>query len=155
MPSEWYELHLPRWDTAWEVTGHRPGKKGKLLPIKVRRTWDALQGNARGNHWGGKAKATKEVIQAVAWAATAQKIPKCDHMIVQLHWAPGDHRRADEDNLWPLFKACCDGLARGRNDLPGLHLLPDDTAEYMTKRTPEIVRPPHTGGLWLSIVASW
>lgn len=164
MPSQWYQLHLPRWDTDWRITRPMVDKKtgrpllnkktNKPRFHKVRDVWDPLQANARGNHWGGKAKATNEVIQAVAWAAAAQKIPQCNHLIVQLHWAPGDNRRADSDNLYPLMKACCDGLARGRKDLPGLHLVPDDSDEYMTKERPKIVRS-HPGGLWLNVVASW
>lgn len=156
MPSQRFELHLPRWDTAWEITGYRQSKTTKkVLPVKVRKTWDPLQGNAKSNNWGSKAKATKEVINAVAWVAHSQNVPQCKWMMVQLNWAPGDMRRADEDNLFPLFKACCDGLARGRGDLPGLHLVPDDSAQYMRKEHPRIVRPPHPGGLWLMVVASW
>lgn len=156
MPEQSYELHLPRWDTDWEITGWRQSTKtGRALPVKKRKVWDPLQANKKGTHWGPRASATSTVIEAVAWHAAAQKVPQCQRLIVRLHWAPGDWRRADSDNLYPLAKACYDALARGRKDLPGLHLVPDDSDEYMTKEPPEIVRPPHPGGLWLTVVASW
>lgn len=145
-----YRLDLPRWDTHWEIVDHYVSPKtGKLLPKKRRRVWDALTGNARV-HWTRRHKAVQEVITAVVLLAKVHKVPACDHLTVSLHWAPGDRRRADVDNLVALQKVCCDGLARGRKDLPGLHLVPDDTPKYMTKLMPEIVEPP-TNGLWLEV----
>lgn len=149
-------LHLPRWDQAWEVATRRGGWP-KVNPktrkvIKRRKVWDALRGNSRNAHYAQRHNATKEVIAAVAAAATAAGLTPCRHLTVQLVWAPGRNLRADVDNLVALQKVCCDALARGRSDLPGLHLVPDDTARWMTKRMPRI--DPGGSGLWLEITAA-
>lgn len=111
-----------------------------------------LRGNARC-HWAAKAKETAEVRETVSWLVKTAGVPKSDRLTVQLFWAPGDHRRRDEDNLYPFFKVCCDALARGRVDWVGLELVPDDTAKYMDKWGPRILTPDDTGevGVWLSI----
>lgn len=134
-------LDLPRYDQR-EVPGAR------------RPVWQALTGNARPGHWAARHRATKRVIADVVWAARNQRLHQLDDVAqveVTLTWAPGDRRRADADNLWPLLKVCCDALARGRTDLPGLHLVPDDTPTWMTKHAPVIAPPPATG-LWLDLV---
>lgn len=150
-------LHLPRWDQAWEVATRRGGWP-KIDPktrkvIKRRKVWDALRGNSRNAHYAQRHNATKEVIEAVvdvARRAGLHHIKDATHVKVELVWAPGDHRRADEDNLWHLLKVCCDALARGRTDLPGLHLVPDDDSRYMLK-VPRIERPPKPPGLRLEV----
>lgn len=140
-----YRVHLPRWDQQGQA---RVAKNGSI--VTRRKIWDPLQGNSR-SHWRARSAATKEVIQAVAVLAMAQQIPHGKHIAVTLTWAPGDRRRRDADNLWPLLKVCCDGLARGpRRDLPGLRLVPDDTPEFMTKHAP-VIAPPPADGLWLDI----
>lgn len=148
-------LDLPRWDTAWEVSKRRGGwpkvdpKTRKV--IKKRKVWDALWGNARPGHiFAQRSAATKEVIDAVTNIATAAGLRPCSFMEVTLVWAPGRNTVADEDNLWHLLKACCDALARGRRDLPGLHLVPSDTNRHMRK-IPRIDWPPVPAGLWLEI----
>lgn len=135
-----YRLNLPRYDTAWEIVR---GKRKRLV-------WDTLRGNARPGHWAIRHRAVKQVIEDVVLLARLGRIPAGEHITVQLLWAPGDRRRADVDNLVALQKVMCDALARGRKDLPGLHLVPDDTPEHMTKRMPEILPPPACG-LWLLV----
>lgn len=148
-----YRLDLPRWDTEWRIRDYKvSAKTGKLLPVKERRVWDPLTGNARV-HWTRRHKAVQEVIAATVTLARLHKVPACTHLAVELVWAPGDRRRADADNLVALQKVCCDALARGRKDLPGLHLVPDDTPAYMTKKMPTIMPPPHDG-LWLLVETS-
>lgn len=163
LPDGSIRLDLPRWDTEWEVRTRRGGwpkidpKTGKVL--KRRRIWDALWGNARNDHiFAQRSAATKKVIAAVTDLATSAGLRPCSYMDVTLVWAPGRNMTADEDNLWHLLKACCDALARGRKDLPGLHLVPTDTNRHMRK-TPRIDWPPQgqkTGpsGLWLEIKQS-
>lgn len=154
-------LNLPRWDTAWEPRWTlddmrrrvvKVDKNGKV--VKQRKVWDALQGNARPAHFAQRHKAVKEVIEAVVTVARLARLRPCAHLTVQLVWAPGDHRRADDDNLWHLQKVCCDGLARGprgKRPIPGLQLVPDDTRRWMTKLPPRIDRPPVPAGLWLEV----
>lgn len=145
MSAAKYRIMLPRWDQQGST---RIDGKGRMR--HVRRIWDPLQGNARA-HWRRKAEATREVITVVSVLAMAKRIPSGQHLTVTLVWAPGDRRKRDADNLWPLLKVCCDALARGpRKDLPGLRLVPDDSPEWMTKRAPVILTPPATG-LWLDI----
>jgi crossover junction endodeoxyribonuclease RusA len=102
-------------------------------------------------HWSVRSRLTGEIRSTVAWLARAAKIPSGRHLTVELVWAPGDRRRRDADNPWPTLKACCDALARGRADLIGLDLVPDDTPEYMEKLPPRIVPPPHAPGMWLMV----
>jgi crossover junction endodeoxyribonuclease RusA len=111
-----------------------------------------LEGNARV-HWRTEHKAKAMVRQTVTLLARAARIPHADHLTVQLVWAPGDNRRRDADNLWPLLKICCDCLARGpRRDWVGLELVPDDTPKWMTKLAPHI-EPPPARGMWLHVTA--
>jgi hypothetical protein len=150
-----YRLDLPRWDTAWEVKTRRGVPvldKRARKPVRVRKVWDVLTGNARIGHWSQRHAAVKEVIEAVAWTAKAARVPAGSHLSVRLVWAPGDNRRADPDLLDPLRKVCIDALARGpRKDLPGLHLVPDDGAEWVTRQPSRIDRPPAPPGLWLEL----
>lgn len=156
LPDGVIRLDLPRWDQDWEIKTRRGGwpkidpQTGKV--IKHRRVWDILKGNARYQHYAQRHLAVKQVIQDVSAAATKAGLRPCEHLTVQLVWAPGDNRRADDDNLWNLQKVCCDGLARGRKDLPGLQLVPDDTRQWMEKLAPRIDRPPVPAGLWLEVL---
>lgn len=111
-----------------------------------------LRGNARC-HWAARAKETSEVRHTVSSLVKSAGVPKCEFLTVQLFWAPGDRRRRDEDNLWPLLKVCCDAIARGRKDWVGLELVPDDTPQYMDKMGPRILTPDDTArvGMWLTI----
>ena len=115
----------------------------------------SLRGNAR-THWRRRSADTKAVRTAVA--ALVRGTPFAaggpyEHLTVTLTWAPGDRRRRDADNLYPLLKAACDALARGpRQDWVGLELVPDDTPRWMTKYC-EIQGPDVTSelGLFLAI----
>lgn len=113
----------------------------------------ALWGNTRA-HWRRRTADTRQVRSDVLRLAQAAGLNRLDrpaaHVTVALTWAPGDNRRRDADNLWPLLKALADGLARGRPDLIGLDLVPDDTPEYFTKLAPRI-EPPPAKGMWLDI----
>lgn len=104
-------------------------------------------------HWAQRAKDTREVRTAVARLARYARIPKSTHLTVQLLWAPGDNRRRDNENFAPMFKSCCDALARGRKDWIGLELVPDDTPRYMTKLRERILTKDECSevGMWLVI----
>lgn len=125
------------------------------LNLPYERPPAALVGNTRV-HWRRRSADTQQVrgdVLRLATAAGLHRLPpdRIGHVTVELVWAPGDRRRRDADNLWPLLKACCDALARGpRRDWIGLELVPDDTPEHMTKLAPRI-EPPPAKGMWLDI----
>lgn len=106
-------------------------------------------------HYQQRSQRTRIIRTAVRNAAERARIPQCKHLTVTLHYQPGDNRRRDADNLFPVLKAACDALARGpRRDWVGLELVPDDTPEHMTKLTPVIHLGPGTRRLWLTIEVS-
>jgi crossover junction endodeoxyribonuclease RusA len=131
--------------------GSPPGSRSYRLELPYERPPKALTGNARSGHWSARHRATRQVICDVVTVARAAKVPVGRHLVVGLWWAPGDRRKRDADNLWPLLKACCDGLARGTDRWPGLRLVPDDDPAHMTKLAPVIVPPPAGRALWLTV----
>lgn len=111
-----------------------------------------LTGNSR-SHWRARSTVTQQVRSDVQTLARQARIPVSTHLTVELVWAPGDRRRRDSDNLWPMLKVACDALARGpRKDWVGLELVPDDTPEHFTKMPPRI-EPPPAKGMWLVVTA--
>ena len=76
-------------------------------------------------HWRKKAALTKQWRTFAALAAGRYPVlPACD---VTLTWYVTDNRRRDEDNLYLLLKALCDGLVDAG-------VVADDTHQYMGKR---------------------
>jgi crossover junction endodeoxyribonuclease RusA len=124
------------------------------LTLPYERPPAALVANGRPNRYV-RARETRMVrgdVTNLARAAGLHRIRGIRHVTVCLVWAPGDRRRRDEDNLYPLLKVCCDALARGpRRDWIGLELVPDDTPEHMTKLAPRIEPPPAPRGLRLEV----
>lgn len=115
----------------------------------------ALTANTRA-HWRRRSADTQQVRADVVRLAQAAGMHRLlipiVHVEAGLVWAPGDRRRRDADNLYPLAKACFDALARGpRGDWVGLDLVPDDTPDLFTKRAPRI-EPPPAKGMWLDVV---
>jgi crossover junction endodeoxyribonuclease RusA len=113
----------------------------------------ALGGNTRA-HWRQRSADTQRVrtdVLRLSQAAGLHRVGPVRHVVVELVWAPGDRRRRDADNLWPLLKVACDAIARGpRKGWTGLDVVPDDTPEYMTKLAPRIAPPPEKG-MWLHL----
>ena len=101
---------------------HEPGSFVGTIHVPL--TANPLSLNGR-QHWRVKAKHTKQWRQFAALSATRYpELPACD---VTLTWFVTDKRRRDEDNLYPLLKALCDGLVDAG-------VVPDDTARWMGKR---------------------
>jgi hypothetical protein len=130
-----------------------------LLPYPIFPKYPALSPNLRGNRWASNAH-----VQAVR--ADVSRIcrpirPGCKHLTVHLAWRPPRLNNQDDDNLLLLFKAVCDGLARGsrrptlRNPGAniGLDLVPGDTRRHMTKLMP-VVLPSGPPGMWLTVLAT-
>ncbi|WHU45142.1 hypothetical protein QNM97_13885 [Gordonia sp. L191] len=109
--------------------------------------------NDRGHHMA-KARKVKQVRNTVHLLAIAAHLPRdCEHITVQLHYAPRDERRRDPINLTLTQKACVDGLAAGTTAHPGYGLVADDTPMYVTDLMPRIHPKTGTGvgKLWLEI----
>lgn len=109
--------------------------------------------NDRSHHMV-KARKVKEVRNTVHLLAIAAHLPRdCEHVTVQLHYAPRDERRRDTDNLVATLKPICDALAKGTTGHPGYGLVQDDTPTWMAK--PEPIIHPKTGTgvgkLWVEI----
>lgn len=127
---------------------------GETLTFTIPLPWPRppLRSNDR-RHFRQQADIVANVRTSVMVLARAAKIPPGKHLTVQLHYAPGRDIRMDSHNLHPTVKACVDALARGkRKDWVGLELVPDDTDEFVTIRSPQI-HPPPTGGprCWLTV----
>ncbi|QMU97816.1 hypothetical protein FVO59_11820 [Microbacterium esteraromaticum] len=84
-------------------------------------------------HWAKKANLTRLVRNSTA--IRAFHLGTAEHITVQLTWVVTDKRRRDSDNIYPTFKAMCDGLVDAG-------IVPDDTPEYMDKRAPFIRHEP-------------
>lgn len=88
-------------------------------------------------HWAQKAKLTREVRDATKGEALGSRFwpTILDPITVQLTWVVTDKRRRDSDNIYPTFKAMCDGLVDAG-------IVPDDTPQFMDKRAPVIRYEP-------------
>lgn len=85
-------------------------------------------------HWAKKASLTR-TVRDLAFLY-ARRLPKPQaHITVQLVWVVTDRRRRDSDNIYPTFKAMCDGLVDAG-------IVPDDTPAYMNKLGPIIRYEP-------------
>lgn len=77
------------------------------LDLPYARPPAALVGNSRA-HWRRRSADTRQVrgdVLALAQAAGLHRLARpVEHVAVALTWAPGDRRRRDADNLWPLLK---------------------------------------------------
>jgi crossover junction endodeoxyribonuclease RusA len=158
-------LELGGDDRAAEPCGHALPALGALeywrfpLPYPLYPEYPALQANLRGDRWS-----TNRDVQAVR--GDVSRIcrgikPGAKHLTVHLCWRPRRYNGQDDDNLWPLMKACCDALARGgrrptlknRGMSIGLDLVPGDTRRHMTKMPPSVLE---TGpaGMWLTVAVT-
>lgn len=143
-----FELELPLF-----IRPLRQSRGGKAVnrtrmpkPVPYSANW------ANGLHWAKKRPYVNKIIEAVMLGARAAKIPAAEHFTVQLHWAPADNVKADEDNLVPSAKAACDAIARPKGSRwTGLSLVPDDSPEYMTRLHPRIHRGHTVRRLWLTV----
>jgi len=82
-------------------------------------------------HWARKGQLTRTIRDTVA--TLARPIPYLNKIRVRLDWYVTDNRRRDEDNLFPTFKACVDGLVDA-------DIIPDDTSDFVIREHPRIVR---------------
>lgn len=96
-------------------------------------------------HWAEKNRRTELVRDCVHWQAA--KHGSHTHVTVALHYATGDRRHRDQDNLVATLKPAIDGLVRSG-------LIPNDTPEHVTWTPPEIHSGPGDRRLWLTVQPS-
>src|SRR5688572_29879118 len=86
-----------------------------LPPLRARlwlpydRPPKSLVGNSRA-HWRQRSADTQQVrgdVMRLAQNAGLHRLGPLKHITAELVWAPGDRRRRDADNLWPLLKVAC------------------------------------------------
>lgn len=130
-----------------------------VLSVRLHLPYDrppaALAGNARA-HWRAEARAKQETRNTVTVLARQAGLHRyrpghVEHVTAQLVWAPGDRRKRDSDNLWRFAKVIFDCIARGRPDLVGLDVVPDDSPEHFTKLAPVILPPPAPKAMYLDL----
>lgn len=95
-------------------------------------------------HWRDKSARTALLRDWTHVKVKQLHLTPREHIIVQLHYHPGDERRRDADNLVATLKPCLDGIT-----LSGL--IKDDTPEYVTWYSPRIHNGPGKRRLWLTI----
>lgn len=100
-------------------------------------------------HWRKKARRVKASRETAAWLLRSAHIPPLGHVRIELHYAPRDARRRDEDNYVATLKVCADALQDAG-------IVPDDTPTWVTKVMPVIHPPTGTGAgaCWLVITES-
>jgi crossover junction endodeoxyribonuclease RusA len=94
--------------------------------------------------WTTRRMHAARIKSDVAWRVKQQKIPPQDHVTVQLHYAPGDNRRRDADNLVATSKPAVDALVRSG-------VVRDDSPQYVTQLMPTIHAGNQERRLWLVI----
>lgn len=102
-----------------------------VCPIHIPLAKNPLSLNGR-EHWRTKAKHTKQWREFAG--LSAKRFPALDACDVTLTWFVTTSHRRDEDNLYPLLKALCDGLVDAG-------VVSDDTPDLMGK-TCRIERAP-------------
>jgi hypothetical protein len=103
-----------------------------------------LNHNHRINRWA-RATITATIREDVWKLAKAAKIPPCDRITVQLHYAPGRRGKQDPMNWTATSKPAIDGLVDAG-------IVVDDDTEHVHEDTPKIHFPPEPGPrCWLVI----
>jgi crossover junction endodeoxyribonuclease RusA len=113
------------------------------LDIPLHRGNPPLTLNQRLNHYE-KNRRTQTIRDAVGWRVKAAKIGSHQHVTVQLHYATGDNRGRDTDNLVATQKPAVDALVSAG-------VIPDDTPQHLTWWAPAIHNGPGKRRLWITV----
>ena len=115
--------------------------RGFVGVIDIPIATNPLSLNAR-MHWATKARLTKQWrFFAATHAARYPELGRCD---VTLTWFVTNKHRRDEDNLYLLLKALCDGLVDAG-------VVTDDTSDLMGKRCRIEKAPAGTGKAYMEL----
>jgi crossover junction endodeoxyribonuclease RusA len=126
------------WDIDLPLARTRRGQVTPGPPLTANET--------RRMHWAVERKLIILVRNAAHYRALDAKIPRQQHVTIQLHYAPGSERggRFDPSNLQPTAKAAIDGVRRAG-------VVDDDDAAHVTELMPVIHHGPGVRRLWLHI----
>lgn len=117
-------------------------------PVTIELSWWTPPLNLNDHHTRYlEARIAKEIRTEAGWQVRAKRIGAHPHIRVELRYQPQRRGRRDEDNLGATLKHLCDGIVDAG-------VVPDDTADYMTKVMPAIVAPARGqrhGRMWLII----
>lgn len=103
-----------------------------------------LNHNHRHTPWG-KGKIVAAIRADVLVLVRAAKVPQCERLTVQLHYAPGHRRKQDPMNWTATSKPAIDAIVDAG-------VVVDDDTEHVHELTPEIHFPPVPGPrCWLTI----
>lgn len=97
-------------------------------------------------HWTRRRSNTDRIRTDVGWWVKHFRIPPMEHVTVQLHYAPGDNRRRDVDNLVTTSKAAVDAIVKAG-------VVKDDSPEFVTQLMPMIHGGKGERRLWLVVEA--
>lgn len=116
-----------------------------MSDIRIDLPWSSppLSANQR-MHWAPKARTVQEVRRTTWALARNTKPPRADRLVITLHYRPKDRRRRDAHNLYPMVKACVDGLVDAG-------VVPDDDTEHVSTPEPVIHPPNGQPAIWLEI----
>jgi hypothetical protein len=115
-----------------------------MTTVRIDLPWTTppLTANQR-MHWAKRAAVVKEVRQTTGWLARGA--PRADRIVITLHYRPRDIRRRDAHNLYPLVKACCDGIVDAK-------IVDDDDTAHVSTPEPVIHQPDgKRAAMWLEI----
>jgi hypothetical protein len=87
------------------------------------------------SHWA-RTKATKQVRDDSYWMTHSLNIPKMHRIRVDVEWVVAIRRNRDASNLGLFTKPIYDAIGAAHE--PSVHVVPDDTAEFMQTPTPTI-----------------
>lgn len=95
-------------------------------------------------HWREQRRRSAIIRSTVNLTTRNLHLGEHHHVTVRLHFATGDNRRRDQDNLVATLKPAIDGLVDAG-------LIPDDTPDHITWWSPEIHNGHGARRLWLEI----
>lgn len=98
-------------------------------------------------HWRAKADRVREIRLAAGFTAKAMRIPKAEHITVQLNYRPAARSVTDAPNLTATSKPAIDGLVDAG-------VVPNDTDEFVTEVMPVIRKGPGKRRLWMTVEVS-
>lgn len=131
--------------TAFDGNGYTPRRRLPdqwTIRLLYPRPPRGLSANDRV-HYMAKDRAVQAVRLEVMTKVRALKLPPLERIRIEIVWWVTDNRRRDVDNVFPLAKACYDGIAADKGT--SAKVVDDDTPGLVEKVMPRIERLPKGG----------